>query len=83
MSNFQLPDPNRDQNPGYVFDRITGSTIKRDDGYHVVIRKWHSGSGAERFEESTMRWMTEGAAEAAAEKVLHEMRQRIIETEGQ
>ncbi len=77
MSNIQLPDPDRDQNPHQTYDRITGSVIMRSDGWHAVIRKWHSQTGVERYEESKMRWSKEENAKAAVEKVVNTMRERL------
>lgn len=82
MTNFQLPDPDREQNPTYNFNKITTSVVRRSDGWHIIIRKWHDETGAERLEESSMRWATEEAAEATAIKVAETMRERITKSYG-
>jgi len=77
VTNLQLPDPDRDPNPEYTYNKITTSVVQRSDGWHVVLKKWHDQTGVERIEESAMRWMTEGAASDVATKLAHQMRQRI------
>lgn len=63
--------------PRYEYNSITGSVVHRHDGWHVVIRKFHTDTGVERYEQSKMRWKTEDAAKAAVIAIVNEMLKRI------
>lgn len=64
--------------PHVTYNRITGSTVQKGDHkFHVVIRKWHTDTGAERFETSTLFWPTEAEAQRAANVVVARMSERI------
>jgi len=64
-------------NPHANFNRITTGTVRRADGWHITIRMDHTETGAERFEESSMKFPSEAAAENFAVKLAHQMRERI------
>lgn len=69
--------------PHVTYNRITGSIAQRGVGrWVVVIRKWHSETGVERYEESTRHWPTEEEARRAAQIVVAEMQGRIAKSYG-
>lgn len=63
--------------PAYQYNKITGSVVRRSDGWHAVIRKWHSETGVERYEESTASWVSEQTATKAVTQVVETMRERL------
>lgn len=65
--------------PAYQYNKITGSVVGRSDGWHAVIRKWHSETGVERYEESTASWASEQAASKAVTQVVELMQQRLTQ----
>jgi hypothetical protein len=65
--------------PAYQYNKITGSVVQRSDGWHAVIRKWHSETGVERYEESTTSWANEQAASRAVTQVVELMQQRLTQ----
>lgn len=70
------------ENPHATFNKLTTSIAREDDGWHVVIRFFHTETGAERTEKSQMRWMSETKANQAAVTIAHEMQSRIEKSYG-
>lgn len=63
--------------PHVTYNRITTGTIRKRDGWHITIHMDHTETGVERFEESSMTFPSEAAAENFAVKLAHQMRARI------
>jgi outer membrane PBP1 activator LpoA protein len=69
-------------NPHATFNKLTTSVQVEADGWHVLIRFFHTETGAERVEKSSRRWATEKQATQAAVTIAHTMQERIEKSYG-
>ena len=70
------------ENPHATFNKLETKVKKTPEGWRVVIRYFHTETGAEHLEMSQRRWNNEQGATQAATTIAHEMQSRIERSYG-